>query len=217
MTTHGIGVRVVLLALALLVTPQAQAQRGDSGSITGYVLDQGGNPLAGVKITAASSTQIGGQRVAYTKADGSFRFPVLDPGVFQVKAESPRLTTAVQTGVKVGLNAPSEVSFVMEVATSKVEEVRIVERPPLVSTTSASVKEVYDIDFVDSLPHDSRNAVFNQIANYTAGTIRSGRMRGGGSAQTLLTMDGFNMLRQFPTLKSTAAYEIQSAATGPTT
>jgi hypothetical protein len=216
MTAARLGICASALGAALLALgAPALAQRGDSGSITGYVFDQAGMPIGGVKITAVSSTQIGGQRVAYSNAEGAFRFPLLDPGVFQVKAEAPKLTTAIQNAVKVGINAPAEVNFVMEVATSKVEEIRIVERPPLVSTTSASVKEVFDIDFVDNLPHDSRNAVFNQITNYTAGTIRSGRMRGGGANQTLLTMDGFNMLRQFPTLKSSSAYEIQSAGYGP--
>ena len=208
------GPLVLALGLVLLSPLTALAQRGDSGSIVGNVFDQTGVPLAGVKVTASSDTQIGGRRVAYTNSEGAFRFPALDPGIFQVRAEAPKLATALRGNVPVGINAPTEVDFVMEVATAKVEEVKVIERPPLVSTTSASVKEVYDIDFVDSVPHDSRNNVFQQVSNYTAGSIRGGRIRGGGSGQTMYTMDGFNMLRQFPTLKSAAAYEVQTAGYG---
>ncbi len=199
---------------ALALAPVAIAQRGDSGSIVGYVFDQTGAPLSGVKVTVASPTQIGGRKTAYTSSEGAFRFPVLDPGVFQVKVESPRLQTVVQDKVQVGINAPVELNLVMEVASTKVEEVKVVEKAPLVSTSTAAVKEVFDVDFVDSLPHDNRDVIFRQITDYSAGSIRGGRLRGGGAAQTLLTMDGFNMLRQYPTVKASAAYEIQSAAYG---
>jgi hypothetical protein len=198
----------------LAAAPRAHAQRGDSGSIVGYVFDQTGAPLSGVKVAIVSDTQIGGSKTVYTNAEGGFRFPALDPGVFQVKAEAPRLQTVVQHNVKVGINAPVELNLVMEVASAQVEEVKVVEKAPLISTSTANVREVFDVDFVDSMPHDDRDVIFRQITNYTAGAIRGGRMRGGGANQTILTQDGFNMFRQYPTLRSSAAYEIQSAGYG---
>jgi hypothetical protein len=199
---------------ALALVPAAFAQRGDSGSIIGYVFDQTGSPLSGVKVTATSPTQIGGRKIGYTNAEGAFRFPALDPGVFQVKIEAPKLQTVVQDNVQVGINAPVELNLIMEIASTKVEEVKVVEKAPLISTSTANVKEVFDVDFVDSMPHDNRDVIFRQITDYAAGAIRNGRMRGGSSTQTILTMDGFNMLRQYPTVKASAAYEIQSAAYG---
>jgi len=200
------------IALCALGRP-AHAQNGDSGSIIGYVLDQGGSPVRGVKVTASSATQIGGKKIAYSNDEGAFRFPNLQPGVFEVRAEAPRLRTVVQQNIKVGINAPAELSLVMEVASEKVEEVRVVERTPLVSTTTTSVKEVYDIDFVDSLPHDNRDVIFQQLPNYSAGAI-NGRIRGGNTNQTIYTMDGFNLFREYPTVKASAAYEIQTAGYG---
>ena len=136
------------------------------------------------------------------------------PGTFSIKAEAPRLRTVVQESLQVGINAPAEVNLVMEVAVNKVEEVKVVEKAPVVSTTTANVKEVFDVDMVDSMPHDNRDVIFQQVTNYTAGAIRGGRIRGGGGSQTIYMMDGFNMLRQFPTVKASAAYEIQTAAYG---
>jgi hypothetical protein len=202
------------ISLMLFALP-ARAQKGDSGSIVGYVIDQNGSPIRGVKVTASAPTQIGGKKTAYTNDEGFFRFPILEPGNFQVRTEAPKLKTHVQENVRVGINAPAEINIVMEVASDKIEEVKVVEKAPLVSTTTANVKEVYDIDFVDSMPHDNRDVIYSQITNYTAGTIRGGRIRGGGGTQTLYEMDGFNMLRQYPTLKASAAYEIQTAAYGP--
>jgi hypothetical protein len=205
---------VAVIALCGGLSTSVLAQRGDSGSITGMVVDQTGSPLKGVRVTAASDNQIGGRKVTYTNDEGTFRFPSLEPVSFQVKAEAKNLQTVVQNNVKVGLNAPTEVNIVMEVASTQVEEVKVVQKAPLVSTTTANVKEVYDIDFVDSLPHDNRDVIYQQITNYSAGTIRGGRIRGGGGNQTFYMMDGFNMLRQYPTLKASAAYEIQTAGYG---
>jgi hypothetical protein len=207
----------ILVGISLLLggaTP-VLAQKGDSGSIIGYVMDQTGSPIRGVKVTASAPHQIGGKKVTQTNEEGFFRFPMLEPGKFSVRTEAPKLKTQVQENVAVGISAPAQLDIIMEVASDKIEEVKVVEKAPLVSTTTANVKEVYDIDFVDSMPHDNRDIIYSQITNYSAGTIRGGRIRGGGGTQTLYEMDGFNMLRQYPTLKASAAYEIQTAGYGP--
>jgi hypothetical protein len=206
-----------LVASVLVVvcrSAPAHAQGGDSGAIIGYVFDQTGNPLKGIKLTVQSPTQIGGVKHAYSNAEGAFRFPQLVPGTFSIKAEAPRLRTVVQERLQVGINAPAEVNIIMEVAVNKVEEVQVVERAPVVSTTTANVKEVFDVGMVDSMPHDNRDVIFQQVTNYTAGAIKGGRIRGGGGGQTIYMMDGFNMLKQYPTVKASAAYEIQTAAYG---
>jgi len=200
---------VSLLALAA----PAMAQQGDSGAIVGYVVDQTGVPLKGVKVTALSPTQIGGVKTAYTNDEGYFRIPQLQPGDFEVRASAPKMASYVAKGQKVGLSSALEMNIIMDVATA-VEEVKVVEKTKLVSTTTSNVKEVYDIDFVDAMPHDNRDVIFSQITNYAAGVLAGGRIRGGGSNQTLYLMDGFNMLRQYPTLKASAAYEIQTAGYG---
>src|SRR5436190_20508689 len=107
---------VVVGALFAGLSRPVLAQRGDSGSITGMVVDQTGSPLKGVRVTASSDQQIGGKKVVYTNEEGVFRFPSLEPVMFQVKAEARNLQTVVQNNVKVGLNAPTEVNVVMEVA-----------------------------------------------------------------------------------------------------
>ena len=205
---------LVAVAPLLLLSSQTFGQGGDSGAILGYVFDQTGTPLRGIKVTIQSATQIGGPRTSYSSDEGAFRFPQLVPGVFSVKAEAPGLRTVVQEGLAVGINAPVEVNLVMEITANKVEEVQVLERAPVVSTTTANVKEVFDVEMVDSLPHDNRDVIFQQVTNYTAGAIRGGRIRGGGNTQTIYMMDGFNMLRQYPTVKASAAYEIQTAAYG---
>jgi hypothetical protein len=206
--------RVLLLVVVglLLSGGRALGQSGDSGTLVGHVFDSVGTPLAGVRVTASSETQIGGVKTAYTNEEGAFRFPGLQPGVFEVRAAAPKLSPAIYKDVKVGISTATELTIVLEVQTA-VEEVKVVQRPPIVSTTSTSVREDFDRDFVENMAHDSRDSVHAQMINSIAGAM-NGRVRGGASNQTRFTQDGFDMRGQFPTLKSSAAYEIQSAGYG---
>ncbi len=204
--------RVVCL-LCLLLPAVAHAQGGTAGSITGNVLDQAGNPIKGVKVTVSSDTQIGGSKTAYTNDEGYFRVLQLAPGNFDIRATAPGLAPYIQKGVIVGISAASEVSPIMEVKTTE-EQVVVVQKAPIISTTTANVKEVYDVNFIDSLPLAARNQSPASLAQTSAGSAKSTRMRGGSGNQTIYTMDGFNMLGQYPTSKSAAAFELQGAGYG---
>jgi hypothetical protein len=203
---------VLGLALVLLAPAAAHAQSGQVGSLTGYVFDEAGIPLKGIKISASSPTQIGGARVAYTTDEGSFRILQLAPGRFEVRAAAPQLETVIHKDINVGISAATEMNIVMKVQT-KTEEVAIIEKAPVVVTTKANVKETFDLDMVENLPHGSRDNIHNQMVNDIAGGM-NGRVRGGSAAQTIFSQDGFEMRGQFPTLKSSAAYEINSGGYG---
>src|SRR3954469_7583242 len=107
--------RQLLLAalVGLSLTSMARAQGDASGVIVGYVFDQAGNPLPGIKVTVRSPTQIGGPRKTTTNADGFFRLAALFPGVFELHAQAPTMTMYVQR-IQVGLGTV-EVSAIMSV------------------------------------------------------------------------------------------------------
>jgi hypothetical protein len=204
--------RLLAVLLTALSPAAAFAQSGQNGSIVGYVFDEGGMPLKGIKITATSPTQIGGAKVAYTSDEGSFRLPALQPGDFEVRASAPKLETIILKDVKVGISGAAEINVVMKVQT-KTEEIAVVEKAPLVITTKSNVTEVFDLEMVENLPHGSRDNVHNQVVNDVAGGM-NGRIRGGSGRQTIFSQDGFEMRGQFPTLKSSAAYEVNTAGFG---
>jgi hypothetical protein len=210
---NAVVASLMTLAALMLAPAVVRAQGGSDGAITGYVFDQAGNPLAGVQIVAASPTQIGGSKKTYSNSEGLFKLRQLFPGTFQVTATAPKLKTVIQKGVKVGITSAAEVNLVMEVQGAGVEQVQVVQTAPTVSTTTTNVKEVYDLDFVESMPLNSRDQVFNQMVNQIGGAV-SGRVRGGAANQTIFTQDGFDMRDQYPVTKASAAYEIQSAGYG---
>jgi hypothetical protein len=200
------------VVLLVLVPAFAMAQSGQNGAIIGGVYDQAGAPLKGVKITAASETQIGGARSIYSNDEGTFRFAALQPGTFEVRAQAPRMRAVIVKDVVVGISAPAEVNLVMEVEAA-VEEVKVVERPPIVNTTSSAIKETIDLDMIESMPLVNRQSAHNQLIGSVAGAV--GRnVRGGTANQTIFTQDGFDLRDQFPTMKTSAAYEILTGGHG---
>jgi hypothetical protein len=206
-------------ALAAVLAPAgAFGQGGVVSSITGYVLDQNGSPLAGVQVTTSSPTQIGGVKRTYSAADGSFTFPGLQPGVFELACTAPKMRKVIIHDIGVSVNAPGEATCVMEVENQKVEEVVVKEKAPLVSTKTSNVKESYDEEFVDQLPVEWRTAVEDFIGKSTAGVVNSGvrsaRIRGGGTEQNAFLLEGFYVNNQKVTMKSLAAMEVQTAGYG---
>jgi hypothetical protein len=195
-----------------LLPAKALAQGGIYGSILGYVFDQTGSPIKGVKVTCTSPTQIGGSKTTYTNEEGYFHFSQLQPGVFEVRTSAPKLQTHVEKDLKVGISSPVELNIVLEVETV-VEEVKVVQKPPMISTTTANLKEEFDLDFVSMLPFDSRENVHGQMVNEIGGAIDGG-IRGGTAGQTIFMQDGFDMRGNVLTMNSSAGYEINAGGYG---
>src|SRR5205814_9769857 len=118
---------IASLSILLLAPLHAFGQGGASGSITGYVYDQTGVPLKGIKLTASSSTQIGGSKVTYSNDEGFFRIPALFPGKFELKATAPKMKTYVQKDIPVGLTSTVELSIIMDVEAADVDQVTVLE------------------------------------------------------------------------------------------
>ncbi len=203
----------VAVAAGLLAQPSiAFAQGGQAGSITGYVTDQTGNPLRGVKIAGTSDVLSGRTVVAYSNQEGAFHILALVPGMYKVTATTPGMNPVEQENIRVGINSATEVNVIMEVKTAT-ETMTIVDRPPVVSTSRAAIKETYDLQMVERIPFTDPINQFRDIIDMTPGTINR-RVRGGGQRQTLFTQDGFEIKEQFPSLRSSAAFEIQTAGYG---
>lgn len=215
------GVAAAIAALLYLgISTSARAQSTTS-LIRGTVVDQNGGPIKGVRVTVRSDTQIGGPKSAYTDDDGSFRIAGLLPGVFDVTATAPGLKTVVQKGVEPSVNAPADVTLVMELETAG-EEVTVVERPPTVSTTAANVKETFSAEFAEQVPLTTRS--YQNMADQAVGWNATGnnfRVRGGNVYDNNYMIDGFQL--QDPVTRESAqnisfgalsALEVQSAAYG---
>jgi hypothetical protein len=181
---------IVVLLTALSGAAWAQ----NLGTLAGYVYDQGGTPLKGIAVTISSPTQIGGTKTDVTNDEGAFRFTGLTPGRFRVSAAAAKMRTTVAEGVRVNADRTTDVDLVMEVDVGGVEEIKIVEKTPTVNMRNTRVGEVFDQEFLDSLPLANRS--YQGIATLAAGVSdldRDGNptVRGASDFQNNYTIDGF--------------------------
>lgn len=186
----------VLMALASICLPGA-AWAQTTGTLSGTVWDQTGTPLAGVRLTLESPTQIGGAQQAVSDEGGRFRFAALTPGAFKLTASAPRLKTLVQTNLRISQGKTLDLDVVMEVEGAGVEnaeEFVVEDKAPAVNTNNTTVGESYDAEFLDKLPLSSRS--FQGVAALTPGAVdRQGtgnaQVRGGSFFNNSYQVDGF--------------------------
>ena len=82
----------VVLVLALAIAAPAFGQ-DTRGSIQGVISDSSGAAMPGVTVEARSSALVG-IATAITDERGTYRFPALPPGVYEVTAALQGFTTA---------------------------------------------------------------------------------------------------------------------------
>ena len=76
--------------------PAASPQKPDepaTGAISGRVVNESGQPLAGASLFIRAANAIGSSRSTMTDADGNFRVNGLDPALYIVTANAPAYTT----------------------------------------------------------------------------------------------------------------------------
>src|SRR3954463_6285710 len=99
-----------LLLIAGLATP-ALAQTL-TGSISGVIKDEQGAILPGVTVTLTGKQ---GDRTAVTDASGTYRFPGLEPGAYDVAADLSGFATAVQRAVPISPGRELNIDLVLKV------------------------------------------------------------------------------------------------------
>src|SRR5688572_7491607 len=76
------------LLVCLLFAITAPAQVGVNATLSGTVADASGALIPGVSITA-TNTATGVESAAITNESGTYRYPSLQPGAYEVKASLP--------------------------------------------------------------------------------------------------------------------------------
>jgi hypothetical protein len=134
----------VLLAVVCPFVAWAQT----TGSITGFVTDGSGAPIAGATIVA-TGVNLQGTRTAATATDGIYRIPLLPPGDYHVRATVTGFR-AVERDTTVRIAATATIDFSLEAAAE--EQVLVRATPPLIDLSSTTTGTSYTSDVVARLP-----------------------------------------------------------------
>ncbi len=137
--------------VAWLVAMVAAAQGPVSGTLEGVVKDPEGGVLPGTMVAVSSAVLV--QKTARTTTDqrGTFRFPSLPPGLYQLEAELPGFKKLQMENVKVSLGQTTRLELTLELGATA-EEVTVVAEAPLVNVAANDVAASFDLSFVTRQP-----------------------------------------------------------------
>jgi Carboxypeptidase regulatory-like domain len=112
-------VRRILLcvAVALILAAIPAAAQLPTGTILGTVKDASGASMPGVMVTLRNAdTNL--TKTATTEPDGSYRFPELSVGHYEIKAEAPGFKTETHTGLNLEVTQQGVVNFALQVGST---------------------------------------------------------------------------------------------------
>lgn len=141
----------VLLVLSIIIglVSIAFAQR-QTGSLSGTITDTEGIVLPGASVTI-SSDKLMGDLTYVTSDTGSFRFPALPPGTFNIKVELPGFKTITQEEIIVRVGKTTTLNIALEV-TALEEEVTVIGLTPTVDVSATKVSVSYTADLIRNIP-----------------------------------------------------------------
>lgn len=141
----------VLLAVFLGLAAAAVHAQEQRGRIIGVVTDNTDAVLPGVTVTATSPALIQPQ-IMITDADGSYRFPALPTGVYNLTFELAGFQTLRRERIQVALN--TTVTIDVQISLSGVQEtVTIVGESPMVDSKSTGVATSFQEELLRDVPN----------------------------------------------------------------
>ena len=144
--------RVVVAAIAMLVTSLPAVAQSTTGTITGRALDTSGGLLPGVDVSVSSPAMIGGARQAVTDALGSFRFGQLPPGTYQVKFQLPSFRALTVDGIVVNASVTATVNGPLQLETLA-ESITVTSSTPTIDLQSTTVGVNWTDEQMENLPY----------------------------------------------------------------
>jgi hypothetical protein len=148
--------RLLVLALVLCAGLGVARAQETTGAINGTVKDASGSAIKGATVTVTDEEKKVVARTVTTSDEGTYSVPSLFVGNYTVAVEAPNFKKAVQTGVKLDVNARRTLDFALEVG--NISEVVTVEADPVtVELSTATASTVISGDQVRELQINNRN------------------------------------------------------------
>ena len=174
-----------LLLLGVLCALPVQVVAQATGQVSGAVSDQTGRVIPGAKAELVS-TATGQTRDATAGSDGAYSFPLVAPGMYQLRTTATGFATTITKDVQVQVNSTSHVDVKMKVG-SATTEVTVTGAIPLVETSNATLGNVVNQESVVDLPLNGRN--FAQLGTLIPGVVAAPGGLGGATGNA--TIGGF--------------------------
>lgn len=177
---RGVFTGGIWLLMLLAVSVPARAQR-TTGEIIGTVTDQSNAVLPGVTVTIQGPGISGAQSIV-TSETGSYRFPALSPGEYNLEFSLQGFSTLRREKIPVGVGAVIDLKVSLEVS-SLSETVTVSGLAAVVNVSSTTVSTNYNQEWVQAAP--IRHFSFFDLVNSAPGVSATSTVGSASSATTL--------------------------------
>jgi len=189
--------------MLLVAAPILMAQSSSTGALQGTVTDASGSVIPGATVTliSAATSQA---RTATTTADGTYRFPLLNPGAYQLKFAANGFKGAEAAGIQVSVTESAEFNEKLEVGAAT-QEITVEANTEAIQTSTAAMGTVVGGAVAAEIPLASRN--YTNLLGLSAGTnanvsnastLGRGGMEvatnGASTSQNTFQMDGVSIV-----------------------
>src|SRR5688572_11932370 len=200
-----------LLVFALALATVAHAQQ-TTGEIIGKVSDESNLVLPGVSITLRGAG-VAGTPSTVSSASGTYRFPLLPPGTYELEFVLPGFATLKRAGLEVAVGSSIEANVVMAVG-AVAELVTVQGSAPVVNTSAAEVSTTYNRAWVENAPtkrfsyFDLVNASPGVSATSNVGQSSGAQSMGSSTNENQYQIDGTN-ISSTPWVSGDAVEEVE--------
>ncbi len=184
------GFKLVVSVIALLIATAIAAHAADSGTISGSVFDQDGQPVVGATVKLASE-RTPSPRTIQTGINGFYQFQYLIPGDYSIEVEKTGVGTARRLAV-VEVGKDTQVDLIIGLALS--EAVTVTAVTPVVDVRSTEVAFNFKADTLNSLPIERTfRGLFQLVPGVADNRSRVGPAAGGSRQDNTYLVDGANI------------------------
>ena len=206
----------LLAALALVLSAGSAIGQVQTGDINGRVTDNTGAIVPGVTVTLTGAA-LPQPLTSVTSATGSYQFPRLPIGSYDLRFEMTGFKTVVRQGVRVEIGANTAVNQAMEISSVQ-ETVTVSGESPVVDAKSTTARTTFDLDMLQKLP-SARDpwVMLERVPNIAmdrvnVGGTQSGQQsgyisRGSGSGNNKWSLDGVDITDMSATGASPIYYD----------
>ncbi|HLH32007.1 MAG TPA: carboxypeptidase-like regulatory domain-containing protein, partial [Terriglobia bacterium] len=157
MTCRGVLQRRYPLNAGILVLVTVASVFGQvaTGTILGVVADPSGGAIAGATVTV-SNPSTGLTRTFTSESDGSYRFPDLPVGTYNVEVRRSGFRTARQTGLILTVGQQAVLDLTLQLGSTE-QTVTVTAAPALIDTTTSALGSLVNEQKLEQLPLNGRN------------------------------------------------------------
>jgi hypothetical protein len=176
---------VQLFFLGILIALPSPVAAQATGQVSGVVIDQTNSIVSGAQVDLIGADN-GMSRKVQSANDGSYTFPLVAPGSYQLRTSMKGFETSITKDIEVLVNGTTRLDVKLQVG-SATDEVTVTGALPMVETSNATLGVVVEKSDVVDLPLNGRN--FAQLGTLMPGVVAA--PGGLGGAQGNATVGGF--------------------------